>query len=442
MSTQWQRFLESEGIRFLRVVWCDNANVIRAKAAHASAVSGVLEYGVGISKAQQGVYVARDAFVPESGLGPVGEVRLVPDVDTFTALPFVGGHARVLGDMLVDGKPWPLCPRDFVRRMVARAAALNLEVQAAFENEFYLLKRDVLEPADQTLFCQVHSMNQNARFVDELTECLLAQRIPVEQYYPESGCGQHELSVRYAPALEAADRQIAYRETVHAVAGNCGFRASFLPKIFPDQAGSGCHLHLSLWRNLKNLMPDASRRYWLSDVARHFMAGILDHLPALMAVTTPIPNSYRRLLPHSWSGAYACWGLDNREAAVRVPSNPAGPGPTNVELKTVDASANPYLVMGAVMAAGLDGVARSLELRDPVPVDPGLLSPEDRDLRGIHRLPESLETALARFGADPVLQEAMGPELARAFTAVRRKELEVLGGLDLDAEVALLLERY
>lgn len=442
MSTQWQRFLETEGIRFLRVVWCDNANVIRAKAVHAGSVSGVLEYGVGISKAQQGVYVARDAFVPESGLGPVGEVRLVPDVDTFTALPFAAGHARVLGDMMVDGKPWALCPRDFVRRMTARANALDLEVQAAFENEFYLLKTQALEPADRTLFCQVHSMNQNARFLDELTEALLAQRIPVAQYYPESGFGQHELSVGYAPALEAADRQVAYRETVHAVAHHCGLRASFLPKIFPDQAGSGCHLHLSLWRNLKNLVPDPSRRYWLSDVARAFMAGLLDHLPALMAVTTPIPNSYRRLLPHCWSGAYGCWGLDNREAALRVPSNPAGPGPTNMELKTVDAASNPYLAVGAVMAAGLDGVARGLELRDPVAVDPGLLTAADRSLRGVERLPETLEVALARFEADTVLQEAMGPELARAFLAVRRKELEVLGGMELQDEVELLLERY
>lgn len=439
MGVKGSNFLESEGIRFLRIAWCDNANVIRAKAVHAGAASEVLEHGVGISRAQQGVYVTRDAFVPESGLGPVGEVRLVPDLETLSALPFAPGHARVMGDMRVDGAPWPLCPREFVRRMERNLAERGLEVRAAFENEFYLLEGGdgPPRPVDRSPFCAVHAMNTSFGFVDDLAEALLAQRIPVEQWYPESGFGQQELSVGYAAPLVAADRQVAYRETVHAVAHRHGLRASFLPKVFAESAGSGCHVHMSLWRGGHNVTAGPGPG-GLSPETRSWMAGLLEHLPALMALTTPIPNSYRRIQPHCWSGAFACWGLDNREAALRVPSHPSGGGPTNFELKTVDAASNPYLVLGAVMAAGLDGLERGLDPGDPVGEDPGLLPEALRP----GRLPRSLGEALGHLEKDGVILDALGPELARAVLAVRRKELEELGSLALEEEVALLLGRY
>ena len=437
MANQPLQYLSSEGIRFLRIAWCDNANVIRAKAVHTGALGDLLRHGVGISRAQQAVHVAQDAFVPESGLGPVGEVRLVPDMETLSEVPFAPGHAKVMGDMRVDGAPWPLCPREFVRRMVEKVAERNLQVQAAFENEFYLLRGGdgPPEPVDRTLFAAVHAMDLNYRFIDELAEALLAQRIPIEQWYPESGFGQQELSISYGPALLAADRQVAYRQTVHAVASHRGLRASFLPKVFPDCAGSGCHVHMSLWRDGENV---TSGPQALSLEARAWMAGILAHLPALMALTTPIPNSYRRLAPHCWSGAFACWGFDNREAALRVPTSPEGGGPTNFEIKTVDAASNPYLALGLLMAAGLDGLDRGLELGEPVQVDPGLLPEASRP----PRLPQALGEALEHLEKDAVLLGALGPELARAVLAVRRKELEVLGALPVEEEVALLLERY
>jgi glutamine synthetase len=217
---------------------------------------------------------------------------------------------------------------------------------------------------------------------------------------------------------------------------------SFLPKLFADKAGSGCHLHLSLWRDGQNALPDPQGAGRLSAAGRAFVAGLLRHLPALMALTTPSVNSYRRIRPHAWSGAFRCWGVDNREATVRVPSDPAGQGATHIELKTVDATANPYLALGAVVAAGLDGIRRGLDPSAPVQTDPGSLPESERSARGIDPLPQSLDAALKHLEEDEVLLGVLGSDLARAFLAIRRAEWEALKGLTLEDEVRLLRERY
>ena len=160
-----------------------------------------------------------------------------------------------------------------------------------------------------------------------------------------------------------------------------------------------------------------------------------------MALTTPSVNSYRRLLPHCWSGAYRCWGLDNREAAVRIPSNPVG-CPTHFELKTVDASANPYLALGAAIAAGLDGVNRSLEAPNPVTVDPGNLSDEELSSQGIDSLPSNLGEAIAHLQENDVLLQALNSELSQAFLAVRQAEWTAMKDWELEQEVKTLWARY
>ncbi|MBE9177806.1 glutamine synthetase [Oculatella sp. LEGE 06141] len=444
METDPSVYLQKQGTQFVRVLWCDNANVIRGKAFHTNFLADHYQHGVGISIAQQAIPVMYDAVAPGSGLGPVGEVWLVPDWSTLNALPYVPGHARVMSDMHLAGEPWALCPRGFLRRMIAQAAAEGLQIMAAFENEFYLLQftADGMFPADDTVFASTLAMDLNHAVIGAIANALLAQNIPVERYYPESGPGQHEIAIRYTHAMQAADWQIAFRETVRGVALQHGLRASFLPKIFADKAGSGCHLHLSLWRDGQNLLPAASGTGDLSPIARSFVAGILAHLPALMALTAPSPNSYRRLQPHFWSGAYRCWGIDNREAAVRVPSNPQPPSPTHIELKTVDASANPYLALGAAIAAGLTGIRQQLDPGDPVSIDPGFLPDLERQRRQIDRLPDSLGQAIAHLTQDDLLLQALGAELAQAFLAVRTAEWQAMKGMVLEEEIKLLLERY
>jgi glutamine synthetase len=400
--------LNQIGVKFVNILWCDNANVIRGKAVHHQRLSAYFHHGVGISAAQQAVPVMYDAPVTATGLGPVGEIRLVPDWETLTVLPYAPTHARVIGNMIKDGQPWSFCPRYFLKRMVAVAAAEGLEIQAAFENEFYLLQpTEEIVPIETTVFASTAAMNIHRPVVDAIADALIDQGIQVEQYYPESGPGQMEISVLYDRAIKAADNQITFRETVRAIALQHGFQVSFLPKIFPDSAGSGCHLHLSLWQEGKNLLPTASGK--LSAIAGSFVAGLLAHLPALMALTTPIPNSYRRILPHCWSGAFRCWGYDNREAAIRVPTNPDHPSPTHLEFKTIDASANPYLALGAVIAAGLDGVRRHLELPEPVSVDPGNLSELERSKNKIDALPTNLGEAIKYLKQDEILLASSAP---------------------------------
>ncbi len=278
--------------------------------------------------------------------------------------------------------------------------------------------------------------------MDDIADALLAQNVPIELYHPESGPGQQELSVHHAGPLESANRQVVFRETVHAISDRHGVKASFLPKVFAERAGSGCHLHLSLWKGETNVLADPHGLGGLSPLGLAFIAGLLEHLPALMALIAPSTNSYRRIRPHFWSGAFRCWGLDNREAAVRVPTDPAGQGTQHIELKTSDASANPYLALGSVLAAGLDGIKRNLSPGEPLNVDPGTLSEEQRNQQHIEPLPASLGRALEHLESDTLLLDALGPELARAYLAVRRAEWDALRSARLDDEVRLLLERY
>jgi glutamine synthetase len=441
-----QKFKDA-GIRFVRIIWCDNANIIRAKAAHIDYLDEYIDNGVGITAAQMALPVMYDYVIADTGLGPVGEVRLMPDWDTLTILPFAEGHAQVMSDMVISatGDVWDHCPRGFLRRQIAELDKMGLVLKAAFENEFFLLHRNaqgMLEPADNTVFCATGAMNLHKDFIAELTDALIAQGLEVEGYYPESGPGQQEVTIICAEAMRAADRQIVYRETVRGEAALHGLIASFLPKIYEDKAGSGCHLNFSLWREGKNISGDPRQGTAISPEASAFIAGILDHLPALCAVTIPSNNSYRRIRPHFWAGAFRVWGHQNREAAIRVCKNKKGDQATRFEYKTADATANPYIALGALIAAGLDGLSRRLELPAEVSVDPGLIPEAERNARGIDLLPQNLGEALHALRNDPVILSAMGAALARSYVAVRQHEWDNLKDLKLEEEVEMLVERY
>ena len=424
--------LRQADVQMVRFLYCDNGGVIRGKAAHVDGLEGRLGAGIGLTVAMQAMN-SLDRLQSVEGMGPVGEVRLVPDGETFVVLPYAPRSAAMLADMLtLDGQPWGACPRSFLKRMITRMLGHGLQIKAAFEPEWSLAVRveDRYVPFDETLCFSGIGMQTAATVIDELVEALGKQGMPVEQYYPELGHGQQELSIRYAPALRAADNQILYRETVRGVAYKHGFFASFAPKPWPEQAGNGCHMHLSVWdpSGEENLFFDRAAPYQLSRLGRQFAAGLLEHLPGLLALTCPSYNSYRRLQPGSWSSAYTCYGPDNREAAVRIVSPYWGQEmpSINLELKAADNTANPYLALGAVIAAGLDGIARGLEPGEErlVLQDPATLSDEERESRGIRRLPDSLTAALEALEADQLLLDALGEPLARSYLAVRRSEWE------------------
>jgi glutamine synthetase len=429
-------------VRLVRFLYTDNGGIIRGKASHVDGLASRLADGIGLTVAMQAMNML-DQLQPVEGMGPVGEIRLVPDPDTFTVLPYAPHAAAMTVDMrTLDGAPWAACPRDFLKRQIAACAAAGLTVRAAFECEFSLATRrpdGTFAPLDESLCFSTTGMTAAAVVIDEIVAALEAQGIEVEQYYPELGHGQQELTVRHAPALAAADRQVLYRETVRGVAYRHGLFASLAPKPFPEQAGNGGHIHWSLWDRAgrRNLMHDPKGRYGMSALGYHFIAGVLAHLPALVALTCPTYNSYRRLAPHTWSSAYTAWGPDNREAAVRVPSTFASDraGSTNAELKASDPSSNPYLALGGLLAAGLDGVRRTLDPGEPALIDPGDWSDAERSERGIRRLPASLHEALDSLVVDPVVIGALGPMLARAFLAVKRSEWNAFSKEDVAFEV-------
>lgn len=429
-------------IKFLRIVWCDNANIIRAKAVNIDSCKD-FDFHARISEAQQGVPVMYDGVIPESGLSPVGEIHLKADMSSFIPIPYSKSHGHAMGDMMKEGTPWDYCPRGFLKRMIQKASEMNIEIKGSFENEFYLLKDldDTFEPADKSPFASTYSMDKNHEVISEIMGNSKNQGMEIQQYYPEAGPGQHEITIKYAGALKACDNQIAFRETVRAVAGKNDLIASFLPKIFEEKAGSGCHLHLSLWNGNENILGDPENEYGISKTGSHFIAGILHHLPALMAITTPIPNSYRRIKPNNWSGAFKCWGIDNKEAAIRGVSETDG-RMRHFELKVLDASSNPYLAFGAVISAGINGIKEKMTLEVPVQENPGSLSDNGIKNSDIVPLPSKLENAIIELEKDNVILNAMGNNLSRAYIAVKRAELDALEHLTLNEEVKLLVDKY
>eukprot|EP00887_Chlorella_sp_A99_P004184 scaffold23.g4184.t1 len=318
-------------------------------------------------------------------------------------------------------------------RREARERSFGLQLRVGYETEFVLLqKREagaapgaLPPPLDSSVYCQSSSFDGAAAVLDE-----------------------------------AVDDLLFTKEAICAVAVRNGLVASFLPKLADGAAGNGLHMHFSVWRGGDNLFAHdpaggacsaAGGCSWgfASAEGEAFLAGVLAHLPALMVFSAPSPNSYRRLLPHHWAGAFRCWGFNNREAPLRLCPGPpgSGGGAANCELKAHDATANPYIALAALVVAGLEGIKGGLSLPRPVQVDPGRLGEAARAAAGAARLPAALGEALDALVADDAYRHALDaafgtPDLVRAFVAVRRSELEALGGLGLEEEAARLYDRY
>ena len=428
---------EKEGLRLVRFLWCGNDGTVRAKASSLHGLEGRIRSGIGLTVAMQAMN-ALDHLQPVDGMGPVGEIRLVPDPETFRVLPYAPNTGAMLVDQrALDGEVAPVDQRGFLRRMSDRLADRGARLEVAFENEFALATRGEdgsLPPVDESLCFSTIGMTVSQDYVDALVAALEAQDIPLEQYYAELGHGQQEISTIHRPAVRAADEQLLVRETIRGVAAAQGLVASLAPKPWPGGAGNGGHVHFSLWdlgeeRNRFH-DPDAADRF--SAEGRAFLAGVLEHLPGLCALTAPSFNSYHRIVPQFWAGAFTCWGHDNREAPLRLPSLFRGmeEASANVELKAADATSNPYLAVGGIVAAGLDGLERGLEPPDPVEVDPATMAEDEREALGIRPLPASQGEALDALEADAVLTGALGPVLAGSYLAVRRSEWETYSAED------------
>lgn len=421
--------VSEDGARLVRFLYCDPSGVIRGKQVHAARLPGAVLSGVGLSRAQNAVNVLDD-LVPIPDLEPVGELRLVPDPATYVRLPWLDGVGSMLCDQIGhDGRDWGCCPRAFLRAAASRAADAGIRLRAAFETEFYLAEStpDGPVPWGNGPVYSSSGLDRAAAVMNDITDALVEQGLVVEQVINEYGPGQQEISIRYDDALAAADNQLRVRDTVRAVTElRHGLLASFAPRPFRDGIGSGAHIHFSLWDVPAgtNLMGDPADPFQPSPLGRAFLAGVLAHLPALVALTCPSYLSYERLRPSAWAGSTVSWGFDNREAALRVVSPFRGreQESANAELKACDGSANPYLALGGLILAGLDGVARGLDLPEPALHDPASLTSEQARRCGIAPLPATQEIALDELERDQVLRDGLGELLARCVLATRRAE--------------------
>ena len=432
------------GVRLIRFEYCDVSGIARAKSIHVDQLAHKLVEGVSLTRAQMAIDML-EQLVPVEGMEPVGEIRLVPDPKTLVALPWSPGSASVLCDQLGhDRLDWGACPRSFLKRQIDRAAGLGLTVQATFENEYYLATElgGRYMPYDVPGHAPVYSAighDHGAELMLETVDALTAQGLQVEQAINEYGPGQKEISVRHTDALGAADNQMRFRDTVRGVAYRRGLYASFAAKPFPDQIGSGAHVHFSLWDldGRRSLLYDPAQPLGLSTMGRHFIAGVAEHLEGLTALTVPSYNSFRRLTPSAWASATTAWGFDNKEVALRIasPFFQREEQSYNIEFKASDGSANPYLSLGALIACGLDGIERELEPGEPCEHDPALMTAVDLAKGKVRPLPSSMAQALDHLEQDDILLAALGPLLARCYLAVRRSEQAAFAAQDLDFEI-------
>ncbi|MDA1189959.1 MAG: glutamine synthetase family protein [Chloroflexi bacterium] len=425
------RKAKEQGVKLVFFVYCDNSNLIRGKAAHITKLPSRLNSGVGLTVGQQAV-ADMETFADIPGMGTAGEARIVADPATYRQMPWSPSRGIIIGDLLnLDGTPWA-CPRTFLKQQIARAEKMDLRMMVGLEPEFYVAKKDgdYYTPLEDSHSFHLTGAIYYVDFIDEVIATMEQMGLEVETYYNETGPGHLEIALRYADALQAADNHIYYREAVRNVAFKHGLYASFAAKPFPAEAGAGCHIHLSAWDKAakKNLFYQSNTPYALSELGWQFLAGVMEHMPGLMPLMCPTVNSYRRLVAGSWAGSHLCYGPDNRAASIRIPSLFKGNemNSANLEVKIPDNSSNPYLAIGGILAAGLDGIERKLKPnpKQNIDTDPNDLTPEEMAERGIARLPYDLEDAIEELEKDSYLVDALGPVLGESFIKVRKVEWE------------------
>jgi glutamine synthetase len=422
----------TEGVELIRFIYCDFTGVQRGKVTAIDDLANRLSHGINLTIAQM-AFTLINTLVPIEGMAPVGELRMMPDPETFTILPWMPEHASMNCDLIQkNGERYGACPRTFLKDVITRAAARGIRVQAAFEDEFYLCKQHPetgkWEPADDSGVYHETGFDYQGKFHTTMVRTLRSMGMMPEMVYHEGGPGQQEISIHHEHALKAADNQMKLRNAVRGVAHTMGYRASFAPKPFPWTFGNGAHVHMSIWdmETNKNLMYDAEAEEQFSQMGRYFVGGLLKHMPALVALTCPSYNSYRRLQPRSWSTSDVVWGFDNRQAAVRAASPFWGRemATCNIEIKASDSTSNPYISLAGMIAAGLDGIDHKIDPGEPTQVDPADYSDAERRRRGIRRVPTSLREAIGEFKADPLFKELMPELMWRAYQAVKLAECD------------------
>ncbi len=440
--------LDQQGVVGVAVTWVDNSGITRVKAVPLGRLSSAAAWGIGASPVFDAFLVDDSIVSGRYAGGPVGDLRLHPDLERLTVLAEQPGWAWAPADRYTqEGGVHPQDQRSLAKRAVAELTAAGLTAKAAFEVEWAVGEAGAggaFVPAVDGPAYGFTRLSERSDYLRDLLVAFNRQGVAVDQIHPEYGAGQFEISVAAEDPVGAADTLVLVRETVRATTARHGMRASFSPKVLAEGVGNGGHVHLSVWRDGQNLFTGGSQQHGLTDEAAAFTAGILARLPALLAVGAPSVASYLRLIPHHWAGAFQAWGPENRETALRVVAGSPGnqTRAANLEVKAFDLAANPYLVVAGLLYAGLAGLRDGAVLPASIDVDPASLSDIERAQRGIVALPSSLSDVADAFKADAVLTSAFGTELAATIVDVRRAEVDLFADAKPEDIAAAVRWRY
>lgn len=360
------------------------------------------------------------------------DMYLKPDSNTFVVFPWTLGEegtvARMICDVYnADNKPFTGCPRYVLKRVLDKAADMGYTMKVGPEAEFFMFLKDeegrpTLRTHDRAGYFDLApvDLGENAR--REMVLTLQKMGFEVEASHHEVAPGQHEIDFKYDDALSTADKIITFRSVVRIVAQKHGLHATFMPKPVYGIAGSGMHLHISLFKGEENAFFDPSSQHQLSDTALYFIGGVLRHAKALTAITNPTVNSYKRLVPGFEAPVYIAWSYRNRSPLVRIPAR-RGIG-TRMELRNPDPSCNPYLGLAVILQAGLEGILNRIEPPETVNQNIYEMDIEAREREGIESLPGTLREALAELAKDEVIKEALGAHVYDRFMYAKRMEWE------------------
>nr|WP_315219323.1 type III glutamate--ammonia ligase [uncultured Duganella sp.] len=422
-NVERQEEMAAQGVKYIFAQFTDIHGAAKGKLIPLAHLDDIIYPGAGFSGPSiWGTGLPRN--------GPRSEYYGRADLSTLQAMPWLPGYARVVLDGHVDGRPFDVCPRQILRKQVERLAKHGWTLNAGLEPEFFLLQKgqdgydaesaDTLEKPSY----DAKSLLRRRSFLEKLTASLDQCGLGVFQIDHEDATGQFEVNYKYADALKAADNFMLFKMAAHHIAEEEGMLFSMMPKPFADRPGSGLHFHLSLADENGTPVFAADRderALGLSPLAYQFMAGLLRHAPALTALCAPTVNSYKRLMcgqslsGTSWAPAFIGYGNNNRTTVARVVYQ-------RIEWRLPDSSANPYLALAGVIAAGLDGIENSLEAGEPVNQDVYEMSEARRAELGLRILPQNLGEAAAALRADTAMATALGEDFVKEFVALKRAE--------------------
>ena len=411
--------INDEGIEFVLLWFTDIEGHLKSFAVTPSEIEGALDDGMGFD----GSSITGFNAIEES------DMVAIPDPETFQLMPWREGEAKV-GRMICDvvtpdGQPYEGDPRYVLRRALERMKSMGFDTfNVGPELEYFLFENDKgTETLDEGGYFAMTTLDAASDLRQQTVRALEGVGIEIEYVHHEVGPSQHEIDMRFAPALKMADNTITYRLIVKEIAKKAGFHATFMPKPLFGENGSGMHTHMSLFNEGRNAFFDEADEWHLSDVGKAFIAGQLHHAREISAVFAQWVNSYKRLVPGYEAPVYVAWSRRNRSALVRIPLyKPGAEQATRAELRCPDPACNPYLTFAALLHAGLEGIEQGYELPAPMETNLYHLTPEQRAERGIVGLPETLGEAVTELSKSDLARKALGDHVFDRYVELKRKE--------------------